>query len=73
MKSGEIDEEKFFDVVESLDDTSLQHADKRICSLGITDKFKWILLNKTPAWKEIGDSIHPQNFYLRTSRRNLFI
>ena len=59
MESGEIDEEKFFDVVESFYDTSLQHADKWICSLGNTDKFKWILLNKTPAWKEIGDSINP--------------
>ena len=26
--------------------------------MGNTDKFKWILLNKTPAWKEIGDSIN---------------
>ena len=37
---------------------SLQYADKWICSLGNTDKFKWILLNKTPAWKKIGDSIN---------------
>ena len=26
--------------------------------MGNTDKFKWILLNKTPAWREIGDSIN---------------
>ena len=58
VKSGEIAEEKFFEVVESFYDTSLQYADKWICSLGNTDKFKWILLNKTPAWKEIGDSIN---------------
>ena len=58
MESGEIAEEKFFEVVESFYDTSLQYADKWICSLGNTDKFKWILLNKTPAWKEIGDSIN---------------
>ena len=58
VESGEIAEEKFFEVVESFYDTSLQYADKWICSLGNTDKFKWILLNKTPAWKEIGDSIN---------------
>ena len=26
--------------------------------MGNTDKFKWILLNKTSAWKEIGDCIN---------------
>ena len=58
VESGEIAEEKFFEVVESFYDTSLKYADKRTCSLGNTNKFKWILLNKTPAWKEIGDSIN---------------
>ena len=55
--SEEIAEEKFFEVVKSFYDTSLQYADKWICSLGNTDKFKWILLNKMPAWKEIDGSI----------------
>ena len=58
VESGEIAEEKSFEIVESFYDTSLQYADKWICNLGNTNKFKWILLNKTPAWKEIGDSIN---------------
>ena len=58
VESGKIAEEKFFEVVESFYDTSLQYADKWMCSLGNTDRFKWILLNKTPGWMEIGDSIN---------------
>ena len=58
VESGEIAEEKFFGLVDSFYDISLQYADKWICSFGNTDQFKWILLNKTPAWKEIGDNIN---------------
>ena len=58
VKLRKIAEENFFEVVESFYDTSLQYADKWICSLGNTDKFKWILLKKTPAWKEIADSFN---------------
>ena len=73
VESGEIAEEKFFEVVESFYDTSLQYADKWICSLGNMDKFKWILLNKTPTWKEIGDSINHEILTWVTSRKNSFI
>ena len=60
VESGEIAEEKFFEVVESFYDTSLQYANKWICSSGNADKLKWILLNKMPTWKKINDNINQE-------------
>jgi hypothetical protein len=53
VDSGEINETKFFDVVESFYITSLEYVNKWKCSLGNTEKFKWVLVRKTPEWKEI--------------------
>ena len=72
-ESGEIDEENFFEVVESFYDTSLQYAVKWICSLGNTDKFKWILLNKTPARKEMGDSINHESLLVYKSKKFVYL
>jgi hypothetical protein len=47
----------FFEVVENFYETSLEYANKWMCSVGNTEKFKWVLLRKTPEWKEIQDSL----------------
>jgi hypothetical protein len=46
VDSGEINEAKFFGVVENFYKTSLEYVNKWKCSLGNTDKFKWVLLRR---------------------------
>jgi hypothetical protein len=60
VDSGEIDEAKFFEVVENFYETSLEYVNKRKCSLGNTEKFKWVLLRKTPEWKDTQDSLNEE-------------
>jgi hypothetical protein len=52
VDSGEINEAKFFEVVENFYETCLEYVKKWKCSLGNTEKFKWVLLRKTPEWKK---------------------
>jgi hypothetical protein len=60
VDSGEINEAKFFEVVEDFYGTSLDCVNKWKCSLGNTEKFKWMLLWKTSEWKEIQDSLNEE-------------
>ena len=60
VDSGEINEVKFFEVVENFYETSLENVNKWKCSLGNTEKFKWVLLRKIPEWKEIQDSLNEE-------------
>jgi hypothetical protein len=46
VDSGEINEVKFFEVAENFYETSLEYVNKWKCSLGNTEKFKWVLLRK---------------------------
>jgi hypothetical protein len=52
VESREINEAKFFEVVENFYETSLEYVNKWKCSLGNTKKFKWVLLRKTPTSME---------------------
>jgi hypothetical protein len=58
VDSGEIIEAKVFEVVQNFCQTSLKYINKWKCSLGNTEKFKWVLLRKTSEWKEIQDSLN---------------
>jgi hypothetical protein len=60
VDSGEINEVKFFEVAENFYETSLENVNKWKCSLGNTEKFKWVLLRKIPEWKEIQDSLNEE-------------
>jgi hypothetical protein len=50
----------FFEVVENFYETSLEYVNKWKCSLGNTEKLKWVLLRKTPEWIEIQDSLNAE-------------
>jgi hypothetical protein len=39
---------------------SLEYVNKWKCSLGNTEKFMWVLLRKTSAWKEIQHSLNEE-------------
>jgi hypothetical protein len=60
VDSEDINETKFFEVVENFYETSLECVNKWKCSLGNTEKFKWVLLMKTSEWKEIQDSLNEE-------------
>ena len=70
VESGDIVEEKFCKVVEYFYYTCLQYGEKWKSSWGNTEKFKWILLKKTPGWKEIHDSINEKTLTY-TQRKKL--
>jgi hypothetical protein len=57
VDSGEINEGTSFEVVENFYAISLEYVNKWKGSLGNTEKLKWVLLRKTPKWKEIQDSL----------------
>jgi hypothetical protein len=50
----------FFEVVENFYETSLEYVNKWKCSLGNSEKFKWMLLKKTPEWKNIQNSLNEE-------------
>jgi hypothetical protein len=60
VDSGEITEVKFFEVVENFYETSLEYVNKWKCSLGNTEKCKWVLLRKIPEWKGIQHSLNEE-------------
>jgi hypothetical protein len=60
VDSGEINESKFFEVDENFYETNLEYVDKWKCRLGNTERLKWVLLYKTPEWKEIQDSMNEE-------------
>jgi hypothetical protein len=41
VDSGEVNEAKFFEIVENFYETSLEYVNKWQCSLGNTEKFNW--------------------------------
>jgi hypothetical protein len=58
--SGEINEAKFFEVVENFYETNLEYVNRWKCSLGNIEKFKRVLLRKTSDWKEIQDRLNEE-------------
>jgi hypothetical protein len=70
VDSGEINEAMFFRVLENFYETSLEYVNKWKCSLGNTEKFKWVLLRKTPEWKEIQDSLNEELIIRTETEKN---
>jgi hypothetical protein len=67
VDSGEINEGTSFEVVENFYAISLEYVNKWKCNLGNSEKFKWVLLRKTPEWKKIQDSPN-EELITRTER-----
>ena len=60
VDSGEINKTKFFETVQGFYENGIEYINKWKCSFGDAERFEWVLLSKTPEWKEVQDSLNEE-------------